>query len=327
MLRLLLFAVAVVTATAAEPGTTRVARWQDDKKAAFLLMFDDSWPSHWQVAVPELVKRGMIATFYINPGKGEYQKFKDKWETELWKQGMVYGNHTLTHKGAQNFDDADREISECNRLILASVPGKTPRLISYGQPGVKTWNVTPAQMQQLFDKYHLIDRLEFKNHGAVYHWKTTAEMLALADKAIATNGLEYLIVHGVERIDPKWSYQDFWALKQDIFLPLLDGLKERRDKGDLWITDHISAHQYERERDTATVKVLEASERRIRLELTCKADPQFYDFPLTLLTQVPSRWQQCQVTQGTNRTVCSAVNGVLRYPAQPDGQPMIIQPQ
>ncbi len=46
-------------------GETRVARWKDDRTAAFLLMFDDSWPSHFQVAAPELAKRQMIATFYI----------------------------------------------------------------------------------------------------------------------------------------------------------------------------------------------------------------------------------------------------------------------
>ena len=52
------------------PGATRVAKWKDDKTAAFMLMFDDSWPSHFQVAVPALVERDMTATFYINPGKG-----------------------------------------------------------------------------------------------------------------------------------------------------------------------------------------------------------------------------------------------------------------
>ena len=53
-------------------GETRVARWKDDRTAAFLLMFDDSWPSHWQVAGPELARREMTATFYICPGKGEF---------------------------------------------------------------------------------------------------------------------------------------------------------------------------------------------------------------------------------------------------------------
>ena len=49
-------ALLVVTgrpAVADEPaavGQTRVARWQDDKAACFLLMFDDSWPSHSEAA-------------------------------------------------------------------------------------------------------------------------------------------------------------------------------------------------------------------------------------------------------------------------------------
>src|SRR3954466_7832848 len=100
----------------AAPGV-RVARWKDDRTAAFLLMFDDSWPSHWQVAAPELVKRGMTATFYICPGKVEHQKFAKEWEETLWKQGMVYGDHTMTHKGVKDFENADSEIGECAKVI------------------------------------------------------------------------------------------------------------------------------------------------------------------------------------------------------------------
>jgi len=314
-------------AQASTVGDTRIAAWQDDAKAVFLLMFDDGWPSHWQVAAPELAKRGLIATFYINPGKGEYLKFKDEWEQKLWRQGMVYGNHTLTHKGAKSLEEADREIGECNRAITAVVPGKEPRLISYGQPGVGpgNWTVTPEQLDGLLAKYHLVSRPPFADHGAVYHLKTTDEMLALADRAIAANGMEYLVIHGVERIKPEWKYQDFWALKQDVFLPLLDGLKERRDRGDLWITDHISQHQYETERTGAEVRVLEQSERQIRVSLTCKADPALYDLPLTLVTQVPPGWLACAVTQGTNQTVVAVSGGAVKYRAQPGVPPVTLR--
>lgn len=307
-------------------GHTFVARWKDDHKAAFMLMFDDSWPSHWQVAAPELAKRGMMATFYINPGKGEYQKFSREWEETLWKQGMVYGNHTMTHKGAQNAEEAESEITECTRVIMKLVPGKIPRLISWGMPGVKTWNLPPTQTQQIIEQNHLISRPDFKNHGAVYHLKTAAEMLALADRAIATNGIEYLIIHGVERFTPKWSYQDFWPLKQDVFLPLLDGLKERRDKGDLWITDHISAHKYFTEQATAKVRVLAANERSIQLELKSDADPNLYDAPLTLVTEVPPAWQHSTVSQGTNRAICMVVHNQLKFEAIPHGGPITLKP-
>ncbi len=318
-LMLAFLAAPALPADAPALGETRVARWQGDKTAAFLLMFDDSWPSHWQVAAPELLKRDMIATFYINPGKGEYKKFAKEWEEKLWKQGMVYGNHTMTHKGVENFEDGEREIGECTKVIAGIVPGTNPRLISFAMPGVKTWNMTPEQTQQLLDKDHLISRGDFAGHGAVYHWKTAEEMLALADKAIEKKGMEYLVIHGVERITPDWGYQDFWALKQDIFKAVLDGLKERRDKGDLWITDHISQHKYERERDSASVKVLEASDRQIRLELSSKVDPKLYDLPLTLTTQAPKQWQKAKVTQGEQTVEAAVKEGVVQYQALPNG--------
>ncbi|WP_425614379.1 polysaccharide deacetylase family protein [Anatilimnocola sp. NA78] len=302
-------------------GATRVARWKDDRTAAFLLMFDDSWPSHWQVAVPEMAKRGLIGTFYICPGKGEYEKFTQVWEEKVWKQGMVYGNHTMTHKGVKDYTTADYEIGECARIIRKISPGKADRLVSYAQPGVQAsdWNLSAEGLTELLKKHHLIDRPPFTDHGAVYHLKTAPDMLALADKAIANQGMEYVIIHGVERIKPDWGYQDFWPLKQEVFFQLLDGLQQRSDNGSLWITDHISQHQYEVERTSAAVKVLAASERLIRLELTTEADPRYYDLPLTLITQVPPTWKHAVVTQGDKSIEVAVERGKLRFDAVPGG--------
>ena len=99
--------LACAAAHAAAPGETRVGTWKDDHTAAFLLMFDDSWPSHVQVAVPALAERGMTATFYINPGKGEYRAFSNPWEQSVWRQGMVYGNHTYAHASVTNAAQAE----------------------------------------------------------------------------------------------------------------------------------------------------------------------------------------------------------------------------
>src|SRR5205085_821605 len=125
---------------------------------------------------------------------------------------------------------------QCAKIIREIVPDKNPaapRLSSFAQPGVAQgdWNITDAQLNELLAKHHLVNRPDAKGHMAVYHLKTAKEMLALADKAVEAKGMEYLIIHGVERIEPNWGYQDFWALKQDVLKPVLDGLKERRDKG------------------------------------------------------------------------------------------------
>jgi hypothetical protein len=323
---LTLAALLSTSASAAELPSPSVARWKDDRTAAFLLMFDDSWPSHFQVAAPELAKRGLIATFYICPGKGEYQKFATEWEQKLWKQGQVYGDHTMTHKGVKDLANADWEIGECARVIRKIVPGPEDRLVSYAQPGVgpDDWNITEPQLSDLLQKHHLIARPPFTGHGAVYHLQTTAQMLALADQAIASRGMEYLVIHGVERLTPDWGYQDFWALKQDVFFPLLDGLKERRDAGQLWITDHISEHQYATEYATAKLTVLSADEKKLRLSLTCAADRKLYQLPLTVILPAPRGWKKVTVTQGAKTTTvpATAENARFLFDALPDGTPI-----
>ena len=311
----------------AQVGNTRIAKWKDDKTATFLLMFDDSWPSHFQMAVPALTARGMIATFYINPGKGEYKACKKEWENNVWKTGMVYGNHTLTHKGIMDANDAETEVGGCTKEILRIVPGKEKRLISWATPGVGPgkWNISSADLSALWKKYNLIDRPPFVNHGAVYHLKTAPQMLALADSAISKGGMEYLVFHGVERRAPyNWGYQDFWAVNFDLFTTVLDGLKERRDAGKLWITDHISWYKYQTERETAKLRTLEATGGQIKLELTSTSDAELFDQPLTLITQVPAGWSQVSVTQGKDSKTIAAKAGCVQYDALPNGGPILL---
>jgi len=319
---LLLLACAAV---AADPGMARIATWKDDRTAAFLLMFDDGWPSHWQVAVPELNKRGMVATFYVNPKKGEFAKFPKEW-AEVVKQGQVLANHTMTHQGAETPEAGVKEIEDCQAALSKLMPGREPRLLSFGMPGVKAWKLPPDQHAATLARNHLVDRPPFAGHGAVYHLQKTEQMLALADKAIAAKGMEYLVLHGVERIKPDWKYQDFWALKQDVFLPLLDGLKERSDRGDLWITDHVTWHQYEAERKAATVKTIESTPARIRLELTATTDPAFYDQPLTLVVTVPATWTRVVATQGARTATMEPKDGQVRCAALPGRDEISLTP-
>ena len=216
-------------------------------------------------------------------------------------------------------ENAEYEIGECANYIRSITKKPKPELVSYAQPGVGEgkWNLSDEDTKVILAKHKLIDRPTFRGHGAVYHLKTTEEMLALADKAVAAKGMEYLVIHGVERIEPNWGYQDFWPLKQDVFFPLLDGLKERSEKGELWITDHITQHKYEAQRDTAALNVLRRAPAGIALELTCSVDPELYDGALTLITEVPKSWTKATVTQNDKNTEVEVKDGFLKYDALP----------
>lgn len=318
-------------ADAAALGSTQVARWQDNKKAVFLLMFDDNMSTHLKNAIPELKKRNFTGTFYVCPGGNAWNP---KWIKEIPATGMEYGNHTNTHSGAKDVAKLDEEISLCSEGIAKAFPDrKMPRLISWGRPGTPkgTWLVSGEQEKEALNKYNLIDRGPFK--GAAIHYKNAQAMVGVVDKAIADGSVGYIVFHGV---GGEWI-----SASMPDFIKLLDYLVSKQDQ--VWVTDHISSHKYETERDGAAVKVEKATNKQIKLTLTSKivpkvrdlggksysidkTDPKLYDAPLTLITQVPVKWQKCEITQDKKKTTATAVNGVLQYAALPNGSPITIQP-
>ncbi|MEI8195865.1 MAG: hypothetical protein WCI73_08155 [Phycisphaerae bacterium] len=72
---------------------------------------------------------------------------------------------------------------------------------------------------------------------------------------------------------------------------------------------------------------MQADTKEIKLKLTCAADPEFYDLPLTLRTQVPAGWKECQVTQGTRKTMVTAAQGTVQFEAVPGAETVSLQPQ
>ena len=299
-------------------GQTRIAKWKDDRKAAFMLFFDDSMQSQVKNAVPELKARGFTATFYVNPGKGDWKVMKDKWEKEIPADGFEYGNHTYTHKGVKDMADAEEEFGKCKDVILGIHPErKTPRLISFGIPGVAkgAWNITDAQRDELLVKHNMILRPNV--HFGFIHLKTAEDMIKLVDGAIAKGSSDNVGFHGV---GGEWLSTDM-----AIFNTFMAGLAERKDK--LWISDHISVHKYETEHQTAEAQVVEAGDKKIRLKLTCKANPELYDGPLTLITKVPASWTKVQVVIGDAKSSATAANGELRFDAVPNGREITLQPE
>lgn len=289
-------------------GSTRIATWKGDRAAAFVLMFDDSTPSQVKNVVPELQKRGLTGTFYINPGSGHYAGWRTAWEHDIPAAGMELGNHTMTHKGAADLAQATTEIAGCNRVIHASTASLPwPRLISWAQPGGVPWKLSAEEFKALAAEHHLVPRPEFSGRSASIALKTTEDMIRHVDKAQAAGVMECVIFHGVGG--------DWLATPMPVFIGLLDTLVERRDK--LWVTGHIPAHQYASARDAATVTVGEKSAKRIVLTLSCTADPALYDQPLTLVTAVPESWTQCVVTQAGRTTAVTVHGGSVCYDASP----------
>lgn len=296
-------------------GATRIARWQGDRQAAFVLMFDDCLPSHVQHVVPALTARGLTGTFYVNPDTYQWTSKRQAWEKDIPAAGMDYGNHTMTHKGIRSDEEAEREIGGCSEVITRLFPGT--KLISWGQPGgikPENWTLTKDQLTALLKAKNLVPRPDFGGRGAMAGVNTAAQMMGLVDKAVKSGGMEAVIFHGVGG--------DWIVTPLPIFTEFIDQLAKRRDQ--VWITGHIKAHQYATERDAATVTVGKAGAKEISLTLTCTADAALYDQPLTLVTTVPAAWKRCTVTQGRSSATVDAADGRVRYEALPTGGPIVI---
>lgn len=311
-------AAALASTIAAADGDTRIAKWRDDKAAAFVLMFDDGCVSHVKNVIPELTRRGLTGTFYINPGAGQYAANKTVWEKDAPAAGFELANHTMTHKGGATTADIVKEITSCNDVIRAATPGKPwPRLVSWGQPGgikKEAWPISADELKAALKDNHLVPRPDFGGRGATIAFKSGPEYVAHLDKAIKAGSMECIIFHGVGG--------DWLAATMPQFIELLDGIEARKDK--LWVTGHIPAYQYATERDAATVKVGEKTAKKLTLTLSCSADPAFYDQPLTLVTSVPAAWTACTVTQGKSVSEVAAKSGSLMFNAVPGSEPIVI---
>ncbi len=297
------------------PGDSVVLKWKNGKRAVFMLEFDDSYPTQIKNVIPELTKREMVGTFYIVAGGGLLKNLKTAWEQAAANPYVVLANHTFTHKGVQNVEELETEVSQAQDAINAYYPGrKNPRLISFGQPGGVPWKVSKEEFKAVLAKHNLINRPHF--YGPPFHHKSAAEMIAVVDLALKKGEMGHLDFHGVGG--------DWHVTPLDWFIALLDKLESERDR--LWITDPISWHQYQTERKTAELKTLKSEATEIRLSLSSQADPALYDMPLSLVTRVPADWKACAITQGTVKTRAQAVDGQVRYDAVPGGGEIILQP-
>lgn len=299
------------------PGATRIAKWKDDKKAPFMMMFDDCCPTHVTNVFPELQKRGMTGTYYIVNEKPERKARLEFWEKEAPSDvSVVFANHTVSHKALTSPEHAEQEIVGCNELIYQVSPGKNPRLISYATPGGAKHLVSEDQIQEVLRRHNLVLRPPFGGHGGGVHFKTGEDVLAAVDRAALSGQAEYVIFHGVGG--------DWISFPMPEFVALLDGLEKRRES--IWITDHISAHKYETERDATHVEAAEISDKKIVLTVKNGIVSTLYDQPLTFITKVPANWKACTISQGGKSTKSPVVNGEVMFEALPVNGSIQLEP-
>ena len=302
-------------AQSADPAAVEVLHWKDGRAAALMLMFDDNLESQRRNAVPELEKRRIQATFYLNPGKNGFAK-NLFWQVELPKLGHEYAAHTMTHKVAEE-SKADAEISE-SATILRKLhpPTATSPLMSFARPGGKgAFEVSRAVEAELLKKHQLISR----DSGGLlmYVGEPPDKLEQWLDTIIKKKGEGKICFHGVGG--------DYISVKMDVFTAFLDAIEKRREQ--FWVAGHIRVHKYATEFASAKASVTKSDGKQITFQLTSEADAALYEEPLTLRARVPADWKNCAVTQAGHKMVVAVQNGIAQFDALPGANPIILDQQ
>ena len=102
---LIVIAGLLVGCCSAQTSTLKVLPW-NSHQAALSLTFDDSRDVHLDVAVPELNKRHLRASFFLIVSKTTRL---DDWR-RVQSQGHEIGNHSISHEHATDLNKAGEEL-------------------------------------------------------------------------------------------------------------------------------------------------------------------------------------------------------------------------
>jgi len=75
-----------------------------------VLTFDDGYRNMYAKVLPELVKRNMVATFFVCPGSFESERhLSPEMIVEMHEQGMEIGSHSISHRDLRDMSGAQLE--------------------------------------------------------------------------------------------------------------------------------------------------------------------------------------------------------------------------
>ncbi len=323
-------------------GQTRIAKWRFDRKVPLTVNFDDSTPNQVKYAVPEMAAVGLQGTFFINPGTTMYKSQQASWENDTVRLGQEVANHTMNHRGAASYAEAETEIGDAATYIWSLYPPQRSKLIAFNRGGGTNWNISDAQYQQLLDKYSCIERKYstgikqgqkatviinyIKQNFQSDHWKKGNihfhGICLDSDKVnclcptvgSSKNCREYGNGANHGAIQLSELKKTIAALATDPYF-----------KSTVWIAGYIAVHKYEHTRDNSAVSLIASNPSRVVLQLTTTLDTALYDEGLTLVTAVPLSWTSCVVRQGSSSKAYQAKGGQVVFEAKPGADLIVVE--
>lgn len=313
------------------PG--KICNWDNDKKAAVVLTFDDWTPGHYYLVTPELRSRNINATFFIPTNAvSNWSQLQDE-----VSYGNEIGNHSKSHPDLTKLTAAEKmnEIRGAKTVIDQHVTGRTTTTYAYPYG-----NFNSEVIDSLIKSGHIAARgvwpasmnytYNFATKNADYYntlifgmdnTVTTDQFFTPIQNIINGGGLLTYLYHCVVNANyPCSGGVDLAELQKQ-----LDTLVSVKDK--VWITTYEKSIKYHREKKCATLSEIQAPngvQWVINLTDTL-SNNSLYNLPLTVKLKM-NGVNYDQVLQNGNPVSIDAIkNDTIMFHAVPDGGQIVLK--
>ncbi len=299
----------------------RIARWYGFKQAACSLTFDDGTLDQYVLALPELEKRNLKATFFlitkfvrrgywIDSGVRRELFSWDK-AREIYHAGHEIGSHTKTHADTTNketnvkrelknsYARIKRELSVSDGLTLAWPYWRSTK---ESRNIAAHYYIAARSGSGVFEKYvdkngvntaevpggfYSVNSFGIRRKELVKPWEWYCSRMYTA------GGWFVLNFHGITDPSLKREWVGWAPLTLQDFRYVLDYVVQEG----FWIAPFGTVARYARERESAMIFFLAGSDTEVVFTLEDGLDDEMYNQPLSLEVIVPASWHEVKVTQ------------------------------
>jgi len=307
-----------------------IAPWYQWKKAATVLTYDDWSVDHPLIAIPELNKRNMKGTFFVN---GWAFEMLAQDIIEASSQGHEIGNHTEKHVNLLNEGPAvfDQEIVKFQQRLSEALPNDNCETFSYPFGAGAGDDLLSLQIQSLLRSTHIgaravIDQVWGYDFGGSDYYKlpalvirdvTTVEIVvSWNEEAIQRGGLAVIMYHKVDGSNGNLT------VTREMYEAQLDAINQMRDR--IWLATFKNMIKYHKEANSATLSLIAQKDNAWELNLTDRLDDKVYTHPLSIKVKEPENFEVNYVIQGERLLDFNRDQGEIYFEAIPDSGVIIM---
>lgn len=316
------------------PG--KICNWDNDKKAAVVLTFDDWSTAHYHLVTPELRSRKINATFFIpTVGVSDWSQL----QIEV-RDGNEVANHSKTHPDLTTLTAAKKmdEIRGAKTLIDQNVTGRTTTTYAYpygtfndavidsvmNSGHIASRGVWPASQKYTYDFATTnADYYNIRTYG-VGENTTANDFYTQIENIINGGGLLTYLYHCVVNPTYPASSCGTGPVDLEVFREQLDKLVSAEDQ--VWITTFEKAIKYHSEKKSATLSEIQAPNgEQWVLNLTDTLSNNLYALPLTIKLKMNGINYNQVLQNGNPLAIDNIKNDTIMFHAVPDGGQIILK--